>query len=294
MSLLVNDISYVQAIRTIRELVLDTNPVPCFNVSGQDLSFIKSASGFLLAGVSYPFADVPKFYDLLRILRAKQVAIEILPDYVASEATKYTEDFNYPSISDKKQVMREHYFSTDVMEELMISFFENYLPYDGVSRTTEAIFNNMWYMEKRRFVYWMAYYLIDRKRMNYASVAEMIRLQNEANGTGGGCSEDGELKNTEMTITTRIGEVFTATERIAESGNGMAGFTSLWGDKYSYLTKLQLWIRDRFEKQFKDFSLRDDCMISQTFTMEKKWQDSAWVDTINFNRDTIDFLQPDR
>ena len=36
MSWIVDNVNYDQAIRTIREIVLDTNPVQCFKVSGQD------------------------------------------------------------------------------------------------------------------------------------------------------------------------------------------------------------------------------------------------------------------
>lgn len=289
MSLLVNSITYGQAIQAIREIVLDTKPVQCFKVSGQDFSFIKDTLGFTIDTVLTPTSEVVKYYNLMDKLRAKDVAIEVLPDFVASEYTAYTVPFNYPSIKEPKLVSRNRYFSDTVIEEFMVEYFTLYTTYYGVPRTVQVIYDTLDYFDRRKMILWIAYYLVDRKRMNYASAGEMIRMQN-----GGDECGTGELKNTETTITTRVGEVFTATEKVLDDGNGASGFTSYWGDKYSYLTKLQLWIRERFEKQFKDFSLRDNCLVSSSFTMEKTWQPYAWIDTHDLSTTTMDILSPDR
>lgn len=293
MSLLVTNISYQQAIRSIREVVLDTSPVQCFNVSGQGFSFKKDGNGFVIDTDTYTFEQVEKYYDLIRKLRAKEVTIEILPDYVTTEKSDLTSDFDYADITTSKLVARENYFSDYTIEKVMEEFFANYLSYDAIPKTTERMFNDLDYMWRKKLILWVAYYLVDRKRMNYASVSEMIRLQSNSTSTEG-CVNDSQFKNTEKTITTRVGEVFTVTERETDSGKGLDGFTDFWGDKYGYFTKLQLYIRDRFEKQFKDFSLRDDCMISQSFTMEKNWQEFAWVDTHNMSEYTRDVLNPSR
>jgi len=292
MSLLVTQITFQQAIRSIREVVLDTSPVQCFNVSGQDFSFSKDANGIVLDTDSYTFDVVQKQYDLLRKLRAKQVVVEILPDYVAIEINSELVEFNYASITDKKLVERENYFSSYAIEKVMEEFFAFYVPYDGISKTVETMFSQLHYLEKRKMILWVAYYLVDKKRMNYASVSEMIRLQNGSSGEG--CSNDNQFKNVETSVTTRVGEVFSVTEKDAETGKGLDGFTDYWGDKFGYFTKLQLYIRSMFEKQFQDYSLRDDCMISQSFSMEKNWTNSAWIDTHNLSNFTQDILQPDR
>lgn len=291
MSLIVDNITYDQAIRTIREIVLDTNPVQCFRVSGQDFLFRKDSSGFGINTDTYTFGQVEKYYDLMDKLRENEVTVSILPDFVSTEYSYGTLNFNYPSITEEKTILRKNYFSDEVIEKVMEEFFNYYCSYDGIPKTVHSIFDSLSYFNRRRLIFWVSYYLVDRKRMNYASAGEMIRL----NGSVGGdsCSSDGELKNTDTTITTKVGDVFSVTERISDDGSGLDGFTSFWGDKYSYFTKLQLWIRDRFEKQFKDFSLRDNAMISQTFILEKGWEPSAWVDTINFSRDTYDILQSD-
>ena len=292
MSLIVNNISYNQALRTIRELILDTNPVQCFKVSGQDFLFSKNSTGVVLDDLTFNFGEVEKFYDLMEELREKEVNITILPDFVATEYCDDLLSFEHTSILEPKNLLRKNYFSTSIIERVMEDFFAYYCPYDGMPKSIMSIYESLDYFHRRKFIFWVAYYLVDRKRMNYASAGEMIRLNN-IDDEDKICGTEGELKNIDTAVTTRVGDVFSVTEKTADDGKGLEGFTSYWGDKYSYFTKLQLWIRDRFEKQFKDFSLRDDAMISQTFTMDKDWQTSAWIDTINFTNSTSDILQPD-
>jgi len=291
MSLIVDNLSYNQALRSIREIILDTNPVQCFKVSGQDFLFKKDATEVALDSDTYTFTEVEKYYDLMDKLRSKEVNVEILPDFVATEFVRDTVNFNYPSITDEKTISRERYFSTYTIEKVIEEFYAYYCPYYGVPKTVARIFEDLDYFDRRKLVFWVAYYLVDKKRMNYAASSEAIRLQNEADGEI--CGTDGQLKNTETSITTRVGEVFSVTEKDKDDGKATEGFTSFWGDKYSYYTKLQLWIRDRFERQFKDFSLRDDAMISQSFTIEKGWENMAWINTMDFSKSTTDIMNPD-
>lgn len=300
MSLIVDNLSYGQAIRSIRELVLDIVPVQCFKVSGQDFVFSKSDTSISLEAKLYDFTEVQKVYDLMRKIRSEKtegnnLAIEILPNFVSTEYCENIVNFIHVPTADAEDiesvtVEMENYFSDHTIETLLEEFFSYYFPYTGTRRTVEKIYGDMDYFGRRKIVFWVAYYLIDRKRMNYASSNEIINASNPDGSAG--CSGV-ELKNKSTTITTRVGEVFTVSEKDGDNGQGMDGFTDFWGDQYGYFTKLQLWIRDRFEKQFNDFSLRDDAMISQSFFLEKGWEPSAWVDTINYSRSTIDIIHPD-
>lgn len=286
-----NNISYNEAIDTIRELILDTNPVQCFRVSGQDFGFSKDDSGFTVNGELSTLDSVNKYFLLMEKLRKAKVTVQILPDYVSVEFTKYTLDFNFPNLGESDEpVLREHYFSVESIEKVMRDFYMFYGYYTDSPRTFEYLYNQMCYTDRLKLIYWVAYYLIGLKRMYYASNSEIIRQYDMSSSD---CPNEGELKNTRKSITTRVGEVFSVTESDNDTGDGLDGFTSFWGDQYSYYTKLQLWIRDRFEKMFKDFSLRDDAMICQTFQVEKVWQDYAWVDTMNFSEITKDVLQFD-
>ena len=287
MSLLVANIDYTAAIIAIRELVLDVSPVPCLEVFEQDFLLSKTSEGLVISGVAYPYTELKKFYDLTKKLVDLGITdYTILPEFVSVEEVKYiveptSEELDATSFT----LRREHYFSTNTIDSIIEEFFAYYNPYDGVPKTTFQLFNSLDYFGRKKMIFWVAYYLVDKKRMYYASSEQMIDLANSSVGT--------TFKNTKESLTTKVGEVFTATETIDEDGKGLGGFTSLWGDKYSYYTKLQLYIRDRFERQFKDFSLRDDAMICQTFTIEKNWEHSAWINTMNPSSATLEIMNPD-
>lgn len=295
--MLVDKMTYEQAIRSIRELVLDTNPVRCLTVTGQDFFFKKDSNGVVIAEKPFTFGEVGKFYELVeKLFEEPKVTYGLTEDYVATEPVKTLNDveFTLTSAEPTRGLYRKQYFSNETIENAMIEAFPYLTCYVGYPRYTLDIFNNdLDYFDRRKLVLLTAYFLLDRRRMQTATATELIRKTNEINGVGDPCGGDGEIKNTSVSVTTRIGEVFTVNEKVEEDGKGLEGFTSLWGDKYSYLTKLQLYIRGLYEKQFGDFSLRDDAMRSSGFYLEKGWETSAWIDTINFSRTTLDILLPD-
>lgn len=292
MSLYLDDISFQSALDSIREVSLDLNPVQCFSITTeQDFSFVKTDGGFTINEQEYSFGDIPKLYHLMNKLNdINGVTALPTPEYVPTDycTNLINVTINLTKDSDPKSVTlkRKNFFSQSVIEEIMSNFFGSNLPYDGVPKTVSEIFDYLTYFDKQRMILWVAYYLIDRRRMMMASAGELMRI----NGMGDSC---GDFVNKNNTVTTSVGDVFSVTESIDETGKGLDGFTSLWGDKYSYLTKYQLWIRDRLEKQFKDYSLRDDVMINQSFSMVKGWEGDAWINTLRLSEFTEDLMLPD-
>lgn len=288
----VTNISYVQAIRSIRELILDVGLVQCFKLYEQDLSFSKTSTEFQVdteVKLIGPDNDLYKLYDLIGFLAEKSVKYDILPDYVATEFVGGLIDFDIPKVGEDGYVVKaKHYFTDETIETVMVDFFANYMPFDGIERSVVDIFDKLTYYQKRKLILWVAFHLVDKRRMQMASTSVMIGLANGDSLLGS------TFENKQLEVTTRIGEVYTETERIMDDGTGANNLTSLWGDKYSYLTKLQLYIRGKFEKLFSDFSLRDDVAVSQTFTMEKTWQNDAWIDTHEWSYDTLGVLVDNR
>lgn len=292
MSLYVDNITFPEAIDSIREVSLDLSPVQCFTITtNQDFSFVKTEGGLLINSVPYTFSEVPKLYHLMNKLNEiTGILATPGPEYVPTDYCKSLVNINASVTAGEEPtsfvVSRKNFFSQEIIEEIMSEFFASFLPYDGVPKFVDNLFSYLSYFDRQRMILWVAYYLIDRRRMMMASASELMRL----NGTGDSC---GSFINTNKSVTTSVGDVFSVTESNSESGKGLDGFTSLWGDKYSYLTKLQLWIRDRLEKQFKDFSLRDNVMINQSFGIYKQWESSAWVDTLRLSSLSRDLLLPD-
>lgn len=296
MSLLVENMTYDNAIRSIRELVLDTSPVQTLQIGGQDFSFSKTDTEVQIDQTTYALNQLPKLYDLVAELFTKNIKYLLTPDYVATEQVSGLLNVNITKTKDEpyETLFRRHYFSQQEIEQAMELAFPYFLSFWGVPRYTVDIYNDLNYFERKRLVLLTAYLLIDRRRMQMASVAELVQRNPSVGATIDLCGGGGaDLKNKNVSITTRIGDVFTVTENADNEGTEFSGFTALWGDKYSYFSKLQLYLRGLYEKQFGDFSLRDNVMVNSTFYLEKGWEPSAWVDTINFSRTTWDWILPD-
>lgn len=290
MALVVGEIDYQTAIKTIRELVLDINPVSCLIVKDQGLVFSKVEETVTINADSFSITETPKFYSFVNKLRELGISdYQTSNDYAPLEGTEGLEDFSFDSNEGQNDVggsvnlQRLNYFTITTIEQLMVEYFSYYLTFDGITRTTLEIFNCLEFQDRRKLIFWVAYYLVDKKRSYYASIS----------GENGTPNTDDQYRDSKKNITTRIGDVYTVVENELDETKGEKGFTSFWGDKYSYYAKLQLYIRDRFERQFRDFSLREDAMVTTQFAVDKVWTNEAWYDTLDLSQSTYSILDLD-
>lgn len=288
--------NYDQCLAAIREITLDLGPVQSFAVrkASPGFNFSKSDTEVVIDTDTFPIADaaVAKVYAVVPKLLLKNALVDYYPDYVPLDVTKNLVNFSFVAAdleaSTGAKVSRTYYFSTEMIEEVMEDFFNKYVPYDGIEKSVRDIVNSLDYLETRKMCYWVAYFLIDRRRMLTASAETMVKKNTFLGIT---TSSTGNLLNTERTVTMRIGESFTVTEAPAKDDTQLTGFQSLWGDKYDYLTKLQMYLRDRFERLFGDYSLRDNVAVSTTVTLEKNWNPFAYFDTQELSQFTRDLIQ---
>lgn len=288
--------NYDQCIVAIRELTLDLGPVQSFAVRKSSPGFIfsKSATEIVIGTDTYPIADaaVAKIYAVLPKLLMKGASIDYFVDHVALDYSTALQDFNFTALQIEEAtgqtVWRTNYFSQNEIDLVIEDFLNKYVPYDGFERTVSSIVNTLDYLDTRKMIYWVAYYLIDKRRM-YSATAEMLQKKNTF--TTVVTSDTGNLTTTERTVTMRIGESFTVTEAPSKDDTQLSGFQSFWGDKYDYLTKFQLYLRERFEKLFGDYSLRDNVAVSTTVTLEKNWQPAAYFDTAALSPYSRDIIQ---
>lgn len=288
--------TYDQCLVAIRELALDLGPVQSFAVrkAAPGFVFSKDSTQVVIDTDTYLLTDaaVQKIYGIIPKLLLKDGLVDVYADHVPTELTTSLVDFNF-SASDLegtngKDVYRSNYFSTTTIESVMEDYFNYYLPYDGVERTVAEIVNAMDYLETRKLCYWVAYYLIDKRRANTAAAEQLQKKNTFLNVT---TSTTGNLTTTEKTVTMRIGESFTVTEAPSKDDTQLSGFQSFWGDKYDYLTKMQLYLRDRFERLFRDYSLRDNVAVSTSVVLEKNWNPSAYFDTYDLSLLARDLIQ---
>lgn len=289
--------TYDQTIVAIREAVLDLSPVSCFTVKKQ--GFVLSAlTDKLSFATTVPdevkeilYADNPKLYDVL--LKCNELGIEtgIEKGYVPNEQSKYIVPVESKAITDAYMLKRKNYFSVEEINVVITDFFWRFLDKAFSCETPDdaqtMMDDYLCYADVQRMVLWVAFHLLEKRRMNQAS-ADFLKQQNsEALDV---C--DDKVANITQQVTTRVGDSFTIVEQETDTGLGFEDFSALWGDKYAYLTKLQLYIRTRYEQLFGDFSLRESTVNSTSVVMEKYWQPYAYVDTHTLSELTTDVLLP--
>jgi len=168
-------------------------------------------------------------------------------------------------------VMLGSFFSEQTINKVIYTYYTYYKGYDYLdTMSTEEITAEIADYELIDFIHltlWVSFYLVEMKRMIFAS--------SDAYKDPYGYS-DKSFMSSDKTINTQVGTAFTVTENQKSDGKDAEGFTSLWGDSESYMSKHQIYIRTRFEKMFKDFSLRDNTGISTNIPMYKSWDKATW------------------
>jgi hypothetical protein len=290
-----------EVITAIRELILDVNPVSCFSLQKQGLSFNSSNTQVDLTGSTTAtalYSTYVKQYQLLNWLRDKGITIKLSVDYNAVELSNIITPVVTPTSLDTELLLqRPYYFSDQFIYSQMLKFFQRYYdyrfsPYMDVmvyyksSMELSEMVYNLDLFEIQKVIFWTAYWLIEEKRKNAASIDYL----KSKNGESVVCSESFKNYNTQTTV--MIGSTYREVESPEGDGKGTEDFTSLWGDKYGYLTKLQLFIRNQFEKIFNDYSLRDGAMVSTTVPFERQYLSSMYADTHSLSRLSREVLLP--
>lgn len=291
--------TYAQIVTTIRELIFDVSPVACYSLTKQGLSLAVDSNGYNFTGdttLSLLFEDNPKFYDM--VVKFKQanlsLACVLSLDYIPNEYSNTTTEFT-GSLATEQTLYRPYYFSEETIVSFMYQYFVKYYDYEyaiywqelvGTTETgeLEQMLSDLSLRETYKLILWVSFHLLEKQRMNVSSVSYLKKK----NGETVDC--ENEFTNLRKTFSTKLGDTFTVNEDTEADGLGTEGFTSLWGDKYSYLTKLQLYVRTQLEKIYGDFSLRDNAINSVSFTLEKTWVANAYNDTISLSPFTKDIL----
>lgn len=288
--MLVGKPSYQEVIRAVRELIFDVHAVPCFEVNTTLPD--KSAMDYLTKDnlsiqKSEDNIKVTWYYELINLLRQKGFSPLLSVDYAPNESisTMFSVDKGIMNGKDMVTVYRENYFSKNTIEKVFVDFFDTYLaPIESYS-DTETFYRYLTAVQTKALTLWTAYYLVDKQRMQYASNAYLKKKNEEPEAS---CDEP--VVNSEQQVSTGVGDTFEVMEELKDEGKGFEGFSALWGDKYSYLSKLQLYLRGKFEAVTGDYGLRDNALISSDTHLYKDWRPYAHVDTFALSEFTKDFL----
>lgn len=261
---------YDKIVVSARELAIDLSPVSAFNGSSeQGLTVSVSDAGIAINGDLYTFEDLPKIYNFIGKLKEKVSDIVITtPElYLPLEPTTNLQHISKTDTKEPVNFILNNFFSEETINKVLYNYFEHYYYFGYVENdSTEEItseVSNYDFVDIKRIVLWTAFYLIEEKRKAiYSSPAYKDKYGNS----------DDAFINTDKRIRTTVGDSFTVDESPKEDGMDADGFTSLWGDKESFLVKTQLYIRREYELLFKDYSLRDNSGVSIYTPSSKIWR----------------------
>lgn len=284
-------------IRAIREVSQDLSPASCFRVSKQGFFLSATSDSLTLtdstSAVVWSIPLTGDLIDVVRELQLKQVddadlQISFEDSYVGDEPASSILPFGSKSTDTGVKLTRGYYFSDLRIQQYMLDFLStktnHRLGYQE-SETVEWYLNYTSYDENQQMILWVSFWLIDTRRMHLQTASF---LRGEIEETGG----EGKLVNTLSKVEMNIGDTFKVTEMEEHDGQAAADITNLWGDRYSYLAKLQIYIRNRLEKLFGDYSLRDNQVISAKAYSEKNWAPYSYVDTNGLSKISRDILLP--
>ena len=287
-----------EALWLIREVSQDISPVGCFELTLP--GFLASVAvltgdlswGPVLGGASQTVAPLrPTLAGLLYALETTQGAPKTVVSLDYDPKAPLTSLLPRIGVSMETaapgKLLRTYYFTDAQIQEQMLAYLQAKLGNrlgSTYSDTVEYwVTHNMHHDHVQQMVLWCAYWLLDSRRQTMSGAKFM---RDKAQGAEG----DERLVNRSQNITTRVGDTFTLVESEQPDGAAAGNNTNLWGDQYTYLAKLQLHIRNRLEKLYQDFTLRDNVVISSGFILERNWHPNDYVDGRNLSGQATDIL----
>lgn len=286
----------------VRELAFDRYPIPTFVLQVQTGKFIKNdATNFLIkpnAGAATP--DFTYTYNpdentdvvenLTNALITGNKVIAYTGYYSAfdkvSQLLKYTDKpFGTTPIT-----MFRRFFQSDVkLIDIIIEYYARVLEITVTSVTLPTEIQLLNAVTTRHLTLWVALTIIDLRRI--AEQAASVYQLNWSDGSGPVAGAN--LNSPGENITVNIGSVFTLSDDNSVTSNyfnedfNRVGSENVLGDKESWWFKLWLYLRDKLEREFSDFSFRGDNVIVGKINLQKDLNYFAYYDSYPYTYSKI-------
>jgi hypothetical protein len=307
----------LEVMAAIREVILDVNPVSCFTVQKQGFSFTLTSTLASLIdsggnAINFSISGNTKLYMLVQWLQAQGATTSLLEDYVPLEYCSSLFPQSGIGITNAVSIKRGCYYSDQTICHILNNYCRKFyehdfmvmlqspVPYIGENYSGADLYDvnvspygisSLDRRDRGKMTLWCSYFLLEERRKNSASLAFLKNKNGDADAAD--CVK-GDYRNLIEDTMTKIGDSFAITDKQQADGSGEKDFTALWGDKYQFLTKLQLYIRERYEKIFGDYSLRDNVMVSTGFSIEKNWMYESYANTTTLSGFADDLLFSNR
>lgn len=279
------------AVKAVREVALDLSPVACYSYKKQGFALTVAPNDLTVTDGTESHNSTltdTKLYEQLNFLALlEDSTVTLSMDYAPMEDASELVEVSDKALDSAYTILRERYFTTASIKRTMLDFFLRYY-YDHRLLTNsydlEGLYGCIDFAETQKLILFTAFYLLEEKRKNYAANKQLRKLNNEDVD----CDEP--MVNRMEEVSAKVGDSFKATETYDDTGLAFNDFSALWGDKYSFLTKLQLSIRTKFEQLFGDMSLRETTVGASYVPLEKHWINSAHYDTYDLSSLSKDLL----
>lgn len=232
--------------------------------------------------VELPFQDYPTLEDIMNALIAANIIVAYTPYFRGVEPSTVLIQVKDKELTEDYTLFRRYFFSDDEIKDMIRWYYFVVLDIKNVDLTDETVGKLVRPSEKHMAI-WVSYYLVDKRRL-YENAANAIG-QSFTDGSDYTGSTDAST-GVGTTTTVQIGSVFSITEDPSQGffyeDYNRVGSDNVFGDRYSFWYKLQLYLRDLLETQFGDYSLRKDNVIPGYISLQRELDFREYFDSYPF------------
>lgn len=280
---------------SIRELSFDRYPIPVFvlkqlatkaitnNSTSFDVHPLATPSPADFAYTYTPNAADDKIQNLTDALIAAGYPIAYTGYYSALDAPNSLLLTTNASLATNLTFFRRFFLSDARIQGLIIDYFSK-LDITLTSGDLTTYLPDLSAFSVRHLTLWCAIQLVELRR-----ISEMGASIFSGNFTdGSGAIAGSNLSSPGQNISVSIGSVFSLTDDNSTTAQyfqedfNRVGSDNVLGDKESFWFKLYLWLRDKLEREFKDFQFRGDNVIFGRITLEKDLNFNTYFDSYPF------------
>jgi hypothetical protein len=298
----------------IRELAFDNFVIPCFFIATVDkintitlqvkadrLTFVDASLGEPGVTTDFLFSSYPTLKEILAALTASTLPIDVFysGSFIGSEPTTSLTPSTAKTLELYRPIYRSYFFSDNWIYRYFIDYAigvlhvpERRVPTDWVSEINSSK-NTL--QEMRHLVIWTAYHLVGDRRLYELAATQMIMSTANGNQNQGSTfmpsSDSFSSTNPGENVTMNVADIFSINEdavsNLGVQGGGQIpkGMLAPWElgsdnilmDYYSFWYRLQLYIREQYERLFADMSLRQQTVMTGKIHQDPRDSHNWWA-----------------
>ena len=285
-----------EIITTVRELTFDRFIIPAFAIKnrsgwtvsvtptkgevGGNMTLKKNISdGEVADNKVFEFSTYNTLEKLMVELIEQDIVVAYTPYFKGGEPSGSLVKVTDAPLDVSFTAFRRYFFSDNEIKKTIQWYYRRVL--DTNAEVTDAIVSRLVRPSEEHMALWVAYSLVDKRRL-YESAAGAIGQSftdgSDYVGTGTGTAP--------LSTSIQIGSVFSITESATEGyfqeDFNRLGSDNILGDRYSFWYKLLLYLRQRLEEVFGDYSLRKDTVMMGNIELIRDLDFRSYYDSYPF------------